>query len=132
MPAPAAPVEREGISTPPPQNVVENTAVAEPNEVHDPARAAAELRGLEGKPPAQAVPAQRSNPVAPVSQPGGPAKPAEGVIQTGTSTSEQNKSKATLEPPPGATHEVLGQNGELLGHMVGGEDGEYVPLEAVA
>ncbi len=122
---PAAPVEREGISTPPRQSAVENTAVAEPNEVHNPVKAAAELRQLEGKPPAQAVPPERSNPAAPVAQPGGPTKPAEGVIETGTSTSEQGTPKAKLEPPEGATHEVLGENGETLGHIV---DGEYVPL----
>lgn len=109
----------EGVSTPPNEGQVASTTTSEPNEVHDAAKEAASLQASQQKPdsggPATAPPMAKP-------------QPNDVMVRTGASSSSQLGPQAKLEPPAGATHEVLGQNGETLGHIV---DGEYVPLEGV-
>lgn len=121
---------REGVSTPPNGGQITDTGTAEPNEVHDPAKAAAEMQKLEQQDRArQASTAASAQPSAP-----GPGGNAPAMVRTGAVADDQGKQatpspQAKLEAPEGATHEVLGANGETLGHIV---DGEYVPLDSAA
>lgn len=118
--------EREGVSTPPNGGQITDTGKAEPNEVHNPAEADAVMQELEGKQSSHSPSAVSSGPTqsgaAPESH--GGTQPAD--IVTGT-TAGGNSPQAKIQPPEGATHEVLGENGETLGHVV---DGEYVPLQS--
>lgn len=121
----------EGVSTPPNEGQITSLTNPEPNEVHDAAKEAAILQeqqqhgqGTVGAGGASGVP-------------GGNVSGKQAVdVKTGASSSGKlgidastPNPQSKLEAPEGATHEVLGANGETLGHIV---DGEYVPLEGGA
>jgi hypothetical protein len=119
----------EGVSTPPNEGQVTSVATAEPNDVHDAAKEAAEMQAED-----QHGQGTVSGPPAAAGAPGGNQKPGGAMIQTGASSSGKlgiadgaPSPQSKVEAPQGATHEVLGPNGETLGHIV---DGEYLPLQA--
>lgn len=120
--------QREGVSTPPNGGQITNITSAEPNEVHDPAAEAAAMARLKQQQPTSPQSTVDVKVETPLSESDrkaleGPAQPVAAAVPAQASPPPQSK----LEPPEGATHEVLGENGETLGHIV---DGEYVPLEA--
>lgn len=117
----------EGVSTPPNEGQVSSVTSAEPNEVHDSAKEAAELQAEEQR---------GKGSVGAAGVPGG-NQPGQGVdVRTGASSSGKlgltdgapatPSPQAKLQAPEGATHEVLDKAGQTIGHIV---DGEYVPLE---
>lgn len=120
-PKPPVPLDRrrqEGVSTPPNGGQVSSTETAEPNEVHDAQKEATALAPPQEKPPS-GEPATTP----PVAKP----EPGDVMVRTGATSSGQPAPQAKLEPPEGATHEVLDKDGQtVIGHVV---DGEYVPLE---
>lgn len=115
---------RQGVSTPPNGGAVTSVDTAEPNEVHDEAKAQAAIAaaapkpaGLPGAPPPDTAP---------------PANVHGADVYTGSQVPKAPgpDGVSAVEPPEGATHEVLDPDGKtVLGHVV---DGEYVPIQGTA
>jgi hypothetical protein len=121
-----APVQREGVSTPPNGGQVTDVDRAEPNEVHDEAAAQAEMQRQapgSGGTPANTG-ADGTGGVSSLRDASGRLlySPATGTTPEGV---EAGFAKPAL-PPEGATHEVLHPDTqEVIGHVV---NGEWVPL----
>lgn len=125
-PASSTPASREGVSTPPNEGQVGSVAAAEPNEVHDESAAQTELQRLN----AGAEAAKDLSKIAPVTQPPPPGL-GNADVYTGSGIDKEVPAlgpQSSMEPPEGATHEVLHpETLDVMGHVVGGE---YVPLSA--